>query len=233
MSSALDTSFPLMFHDTLTHGAVVAVGLPLSLPEVSVPEAIRARLHPEEWQHAESLRSVRRLTWIGGRLALRAALERHGAPASFPVLSNDRGAPTLPTGFVGSVSHKRSIAVALVAPDAGARIGVDVEELSTPRTQIARRILTEEELARWSSLPEVEQWPQLLLWFSAKEALYKALDPYVRRYVGFTEVELRSIGPNRLRADLLTADLHGFEAEGEWTRVGGHLLTAFAVRTLR
>ena len=41
----------------------------------------------------------------------------------------------------------------------------------------------------------------MLATFSVKESIYKALDPFVRRYVGFTEVEL-----DPLPADLTCPD---------------------------
>lgn len=230
MTADGERPFAIVFRHSMGPAEIVGVRLPHPAPEV-LPSELQARLHPMEWGHAQTLKPLRRVTWIGGRLALRAALAHVGVDEVGALLSDDRGAPVLPARLVGSVSHKSTLAVGLVAADEGVRIGVDVEDLwSPPRTQIARRVLTPEELARWSRLPEEEQWPQLLLWFSAKEALYKALDPYVRRYVGFTEVALHTYAPQQLEATLLSADLRGFTATGEWAHVQGHLLTTFTVR---
>ena len=72
---------------------------------------------------------------------------------------------------------------------------------------------------------------ELLLRFSAKEALYKAIDPFVQRYVGFLEVAIKRGADARLGVtELAETDLQQLTAEGEWREVGGHLLTAFAAR---
>jgi 4'-phosphopantetheinyl transferase EntD len=107
------------------------------------------------------------------------------------MLSTPRGAPILPPGAVGSVSHKRAIAVALAAREADPRatIGVDVEDLRPLRTDIAARVLTSDELG---DIPPsgLERDAAVLLRFSAKEAIYKALDPWVHRFVAFQEASV-------------------------------------------
>ncbi len=114
----------------------------------------------------------------------RAALRAAGIEAEVP--RDDRGAPVMPAGWLGSLSHKRAHAAALVAPDdrSGARIGVDLEDARAPRQPIERRILTPRELAAIADRRDITRA------FAIKEAIYKAIDPFVRRYVGFLEVEL-------------------------------------------
>ena len=146
--------------------------------------AALARLPELERARAAALSPNRRREFIAGRTALHLAL---GSDAA--ILSDDRGAPALPPGWVGSVSHKRELATALVAPAGTGHIGVDLEHAAAPRTDIARRILTPREQA---ALPD--RGRAVTLRFSIKEAIYKAIDPYVRRYVGFTEVELDFAG---------------------------------------
>ena len=96
----------------------------------------------------------------------------------------------MPVGFSGSVSHKRRIAVALAARDEGSKIGIDVEEVPPLRIDISERVLTDGELASLRRLPDVDRWRATMVRFSLKEAIYKALDPFVQRYVGFKEVAL-------------------------------------------
>lgn len=132
----------------------------------------------DERAHADALSPVRRREFAAGRAALRAALGFDAA-----ILPDDRGAPVLPAGYVGSISHKGELAAGLVARDDGARIGVDLEVAAPSRQAIERRILTPREQAAISGR-------QITLAFAIKEAIYKAIDPFVRRYVGFTEVEL-------------------------------------------
>lgn len=99
---------------------------------------------------------------------------------------DDRGAPVMPAGWLGSASNKAGHAAALVARDdgSGARIGVDLEHAREPRQPIERRILTPREAAAITDRRDITRA------FAIKEAIYKALDPFVRRYVGFCEVEV-------------------------------------------
>lgn len=178
----------VLFERATAHGRCVGVALP---DDDGALDAMAARwLHGDERAFAVTLGPVRRRTWIGGRVALRRALVLAGleAPA---VLADDRGAPVLPPGVAASLSHKAHVAVALVAAEARARVGVDVE-VDAPRTHdIGARVLRPEELAEIAALGGAERAHAVLLRFSAKESVYKALDPFVRRYVGFHEVAVR------------------------------------------
>jgi 4'-phosphopantetheinyl transferase EntD len=54
---------------------------------------------------------------------------------------------------------------------------------------VSGRVLTDEELARAGALGE-GRTRHVLRAFSMKEAIYKAIDPFLRRYVAFREVAL-------------------------------------------
>jgi 4'-phosphopantetheinyl transferase EntD len=109
----------------------------------------------------------------------------------------------------GSVSHKHDAALALMAPRRAAvaggsmHVGVDLEhrptERDVTRPSIARRILTAGELDALSALDAdpLAQRERVILSFAIKEAVYKAIDPTVQRYVRFTEVALQ-FGDNGL-----------------------------------
>lgn len=141
-------------------------------------------LHPDEIARAEDFREIRRASFIAGRSALSVALAALGVSDRPSIGSDERGAPLLPPGFVGSVSHKGGRAVALVAPDDGFDLGVDVERASPPREGVARMVLTEVERMR------VRDPIDVMAAFSLKESIYKAIDPRVRRYVGFHEASV-------------------------------------------
>lgn len=186
----------------LAHGDCVVV-------ELEDEAAALAGLVLAEQQRAAELAQVRRREYIAGRAALHLALA-----TAAPILSDDRGAPILPPGWVGSVSHKGAFAAALVSPAGRGHIGVDLERAGPPRGDIARRILTEREQA---ALPD--RGRAVTLRFAIKEAIYKALDPYVRRYVGFAEVELELAGD----AVAVTTALP-FAIEASWREHAGHWL---------
>ena len=219
---AVEVAFDL----ELVHGRCVGVAIPVG-PEL---EALaEGALEAEERSCADGWAPPRRRTWIAGRAALRGALARVGlhAPA---VLADDRGAPSLPAGIAGSVSHKERLAVALVAREDTARIGVDLELDVAPRVDIARKVLRPEELAELSALPQAARTAQLLLRFSAKEAIYKALDPFVRRYVAFHEVSVRPHDDGGATVGVHLAGGEGpFRIDVRWLRRDDVLLTTARV----
>ena len=211
----------------LEHGRCVGVRLPEAL---GVVEALaEAALLPEERAYAATLGAARRRTWMGGRIALRQALVREGIDAS-PVLADGRGAPALPPGVAGSISHKEDMAVALVAREARAKLGVDVERDVPGKLDISKKVLTDEELAEVAKLGSAERAREVLLRFSAKEAIYKALDPFVQRYVAFREVALtpRADGTAVVTSRLPVAE-GTFAMDVTWMRRDGTIVTTARV----
>lgn len=207
----------------LPHGRCVGVRLPEAL---GVVEALaEGGLLAEERAYARTLGAVRRRTWLGGRIALRQALAREGIAAA-PVLADARGAPALPPGVAGSISHKEDMAVALVAIDGRAKLGVDVERDAPGKLDISKKVLTDEELAEIAKLGSAERAREVLLRFSAKEAIYKALDPYVQRYVAFREV---AVTPRPDGTAVVTSRLPAaegtFAMDVRWMRRDGTILT--------
>lgn len=155
-----------------------------------------------ERSRATELRGFRRPDYIAGRLALRAALAHLGTDAD-TVGTDDRGAPMVPDGWVGSISHKRPFAIALAAPADGWTLGVDLEKQAPTSTDIARRVLTEAEMRKLRrdhghATPAFKL--AVIRHFSIKEAIYKAIDPFARRYVGFREVTV-TLPPEASSAD--------------------------------
>ena len=212
------------FRMDLAHGHCVGVAIASVLPD----EALAALL-PAERAFARGLGPARRAGWVAGRTALRGALTHLGIDAG-PLLATPRGAPMLPAGVVGSISHKRDLAVALVAPRSTgdpSQIGVDLEVDAPLRADITRRVLTEAELARLTTLPQADRQRSLLLLVSAKEALYKALDPCVQRYVGFKEVSVEPLPGGTARVELLLSGGEGpFTASVHWRAEGAYILTS-------
>jgi phosphopantetheine--protein transferase-like protein len=205
-------SFAVLFRRELPAGTCVGVSLP-----TGDGFALPVDLHPDEAALVHAAPVLLRTTFIGGRVALRAAMAAVGAgPAesAAPVLRTPRGAPAVPSGFVASISHKREIAVALAARaelTPRTTIGVDVEIPRSLRTNIAPRVLTADEQATLADLDPAARDAELLFRFAAKEAIYKALDPWVQRMVAFQEVEIVTAPDGGRRARLLLA---GHQDEG-------------------
>lgn len=165
---------------------------------------------------AKVLPATRR-DFVAGRTALHLALEDFATA----IPANHRNAPAMPGGFTGSVSHKQGTAIAIVAAAGAGWVGIDLEHAAPSKQDIARRILTPAERGALPTDPRA-----VTLRFAIKEAIYKAVDPIVERYVGFTEVEL-DVG------ELYATVTSGLPAqiEATWREHRGHwIATARAVK---
>ncbi len=198
-------------------------------------------LHRTEAALAQAMPPVRRSTFVAGRVALRAALAspRFGAlsPGVHEQLlgSTSRGAPLLPSGLTGSVSHKRrhhrQRAIAIAGVASGGLLGVDLESrpLATEaeRPSVAARILTPREFEVVRDLDPHAHRDATVLRFSLKEAIYKAIDPIVQRYVRFTEVEVDVNDDGSASVSLLLPELAGSAARVEawWQRDDEWIIT--------
>ncbi|MCK5690750.1 4'-phosphopantetheinyl transferase superfamily protein [Myxococcota bacterium] len=211
----------------LPHGRCVVV----SLPEDGIPESrVTKELSEETLTYGRTLSPRRTTSWIGGRVALRrAAMDLGLDPGA--LLPNQHGAPTLAAGVVGSISHKSQLAAGLAALEDGWMRGVDIEELGRERLHIASRVLTPNEEEEVNRLPENERWAALLLRFSLKEAVYKAIHPTLQRYVGFHEVMVRPLENGECEIKLeLRPDESEFEIEARWLRTGDIILSSCRAR---
>lgn len=100
--------------------------------------------------------------FYGGRIALKTGLRYLKYPGNidkFPILPNKYGAPIMPDGTLGSVSHKGSLIVGAVAMGFPGCIGVDIELLQEIQNKLlikrdlSSRILTESEIASLGQVP--------------------------------------------------------------------------------
>lgn len=200
-------------HLDTPHGRCVLV----DLDDDELPTAIAALPSPEQaLAHAKLSPSTRR-DFVAGRTALHLALDDFGVA----IARNHRNAPAMPAGFTGSVSHKQGTAIAIVAPAGAGWVGVDLEHALPSKQDIAQRILT---AAERTALPVDPR--AVTLRFAIKEAIYKAVDPIVERYVGFTEVELEVGELYAAVTSVLPAEI-----EATWREHRGHwIATARAVK---
>jgi enterobactin synthetase component D len=198
-----------------------------------------ARLADEERAYLETLSPMRKPSWLAGRIALHEALRDLGLDHG-PILTTTRGAPELPDGAVGSISHKQTLAVGLARPrHPGLHIGIDIEPVPplpgesgwSPRPDISSRVLTDAELAALGAIPEPLRRRQVVLCFSLKEAIYKAINPLVGRYVSFKEATVVPASDGSVAVTLALKHAEGpFVAEASWRELSGHLLTTACVR---
>lgn len=225
------TPFSAAFQRAVHFGYLAAVHLPDS--KEPVPEAVLAQLDDAEREHALTLSGYRQVDWVGGRLALRGALGAMDRQTP-PLLVNNWGAPVLPDNLAGSISHKRTLAVGLIARSRHGSVGIDLEDLSPPRERIAPRVLLPEELAAVEALPPERRWTAIVLRFSMKEAIYKALHPFVHRYVDFKEALVTPDVDCTADVQLRLAKGEGpFRVEARYTWLPGRVLTQVRIREPR
>lgn len=146
--------------------------------------------------------------------------------ADQPVAARER-APVWPPGVVGSITHSRTIALAIVGRKDGVRgIGVDLERERRVDERIAARVLVRRER---ENLVE-QDWPTML--FAAKEAVYKAVNPLVGEYLEFTDVEVSASADGTYCAAMARPSESKATVEagrGWFQRVEGHWLCLFLV----
>ncbi len=213
----------------LPHGLLTGVRLPAQ-PE-QPPEAALQRLHPKEREFAAGLTGLRQMQWVGGRLALQYAL-RHLRSRRVPFLTRDDGSIETPRHLSVSVAHKRTLAVGMASLGGPWTVGVDLETLEPDRSHLAPRILGEQELEAWQGLPAARRWVALLVHFCTKEAVYKALYPRVRRYVGFREARVIPTPHGTSRVELqLTGGEGPFQVDARYHWLDDHLIASVRLRS--
>ena len=218
--------------DELYRGAIVRVphGVLAMAPIVDGP---RTYFDPDEVAAAAHFSEVRRKQFLTGRLCLRRAAQALDVVPP-PLLVDGRGAPLLPHGLTGSISHKDAYAIALAARCAESaattwRVGIDLERAVPPRRDLTQRILTDEEIAHLQGLSELQHGRAVTLRFSIKEAIYKALDPMVQRYIGFREVSLQWHG-SVVEVEPLVLDNQPYMVEVWWTEFDGFWISTARAR---
>lgn len=129
-----------------------------------------------------------------GRSCARRALARLGVVRDVSILVGRNREPLWPAGVVGSISHADNMAAAVVARDTDFRaLGLDLEPAQPLDQELLERVCRSEELDALPRDPLAAR-RQARLYFSAKEAAYKALWPILRHFLDFNELGIR-FGP--------------------------------------
>jgi 4'-phosphopantetheinyl transferase EntD len=130
----------------------------------------------------------RRLSFALGRAAARDALSELGVE-DVAIGRGTAGEPLWPPGIVGAISHAGEVAIAVVGRRIDyAGLGVDVEELSRGPSPRAARLICRPREMEWVEVDAGTE--RLAMLFSAKEAVFKAVFPIERVWLGFSDAEL-------------------------------------------
>ncbi|TQV68003.1 4'-phosphopantetheinyl transferase superfamily protein [Exilibacterium tricleocarpae] len=146
----------------------------------------------------------RKSEFLAGRYCSSRALVNVFGTDSRIDINPDRS-PKWPHGVVGSITHSKDRAAAIVASDKEyIGLGIDFEKLMAfPQAQeLQHQILADQDL-------ECEELRQcgtgffITLAFSAKESLYKALYPTTQQYMEFQDLYIKRVGTNAVTLSLL------------------------------
>ncbi|EAP7621680.1 4'-phosphopantetheinyl transferase superfamily protein [Salmonella enterica subsp. houtenae] len=154
----------------------------------------------------------RRAEYLAGRYAASQLLQEAGCNDAV-TMGADR-APVWPVGWWGSISHTEKWAIAILGPHRfNTRLGIDIEML---RPDVMLEIANTFTIASERNVLATNHLPYetaLLIAFSAKESLFKALYPQAQNFFGFEAAKLCELRPypNRFTLELtrqLAPDLH-------------------------
>ncbi len=141
----------------------------------------------------------RQAEYLAGRVCAKNVLSTIGIK-NFQVISGEDRAPIWPAKVCGSITHTQSIAAAIVSsnPDI-VGLGIDIE-CSMKENQekcLQSHILAHDEKNSFSKLSKLYSNPLTII-FSAKESIYKALYPTVRKFFDFNAVTLIELDDKKL-----------------------------------
>jgi 4'-phosphopantetheinyl transferase EntD len=140
---------------------------------------------------------------MAGRLAAHSALAALGE-APRPLLRTPTGEVAWPAGFVGTISHTKGLAVAVLAPaDRFYGVGVDVERRDRTLDEGTRRLLSRPEEHAWLDAPPPLPGHPLLLLASAKEVVFKVYFPASGVRLHFDEATIEPQDEGHLVATVL------------------------------
>lgn len=147
--------------------------------------------------HSSLLNAVpkRRAEFLAGRYCAQQALLKLGVQNTFVGIGKNRN-PVWPPDIVGSISHDKDNAIAIVKPETSSDsiVGVDVERWigQNDLLDIEKMIVNKDEF-RLLMKAELNVTQAITLGFSAKESFFKATYKIVKEYFGFEEAQITEI----------------------------------------
>ena len=144
----------------------------------------------------------RLLGLLAGRRAAKRALAALGF-SRWPLPWVAGGGVFWPPGVVGAVSHKGAWACAAALRRGPKGLGLDLEDLAAKHNPaILSKVATAEEIQRFALQGFGAK--ELAL-FSAKEAIFKAVNPYLRQWFGFHQAQAIELNEDRIHFELASS----------------------------
>lgn len=179
----------------------------------------------------------RQAEFLAGRYCAVHALSELLGTAKAPQRHPETGLPIWPDTVCGSISHSHGWAASLVAHhQRWTSLGLDIERsISTARAQrLNKAIVTRSELELLAKLDGWTLAEFVTCAFSAKESLYKTLNPLTQSYFGFLDAELLSLEADGVfKVRLLKPLSPQWPAHkilhGQWAKFAHGFITAIGV----
>jgi enterobactin synthetase component D len=130
--------------------------------------------------------------FLAGRIAAYQSAQELGFELNLLPVGSDRG-PVWPQDLVGSISHTKKMAVAIVGLSSCYRsLGIDIESIieSQRALDLCSMMASEDEIQFLHNQKDLTFEQGLTLLFSAKEAFYKMLNPLCRCFIEFLEARI-------------------------------------------
>jgi 4'-phosphopantetheinyl transferase EntD len=168
----------------------IAAILPLSVATCEYPGSTPdLALHPDEQIEAARMSATISADYRLGRACAHNAIRQLGRAKS-AIRRGPSREPLWPEGLIGSITHCEGYCAAAVARKTEiAALGIDAERLPGFPVEIKGEILTSKEIESLDILNRPEGL-HIAAAFSAKESIYKALYPRVRKFFDFKSVEI-------------------------------------------
>lgn len=172
----------------------------------------------------------RKAEYLAGRYCAKKAMYKHGfVDSNFQLYAGENRAPVWPDTLTGSISHSDGFAVSVVTSCSNYRgIGIDVESMIKESSLINIRnyISLDSEQSRFYKLYSgyFSETAYYSLIFSAKESIYKSINPIVGTFFGFHDAEIIEINAVKseftfeLKVDLSPEFQSGYQGRGVYLK---------------
>lgn len=149
---------------------------------------------------------------------IRMLLLRAGLNQDSPVPRTDKGPRDWPSGFCGSLTHKGTLVLGVIAASSKiTMIGIDLDRRDRGRSELT----AVQNMVAPEGLPaDIDPERGMLLSFCAKEAVFKAQYPVTRRPLNFSDVRLAWVGSRDILRATVTSPGAGLVVRaalvGDW-----------------
>ncbi|MBT4791339.1 MAG: 4'-phosphopantetheinyl transferase superfamily protein [Halobacteriovoraceae bacterium] len=148
------------------------------------------------------------------------------------------GEPVFPTGIKGSISHSKDFVISVVSEDQSIRsLGIDIERcVDEKRMDVIKKMaLTDEEISYLDGY-QGDKLRLATIIFSAKETLFKLLNPLCETYINFHEGIFSNFDEKKQQFEIrLVSDKPKLKTllgvySGEVFRVGNNFITLLCLQ---